>query len=108
AQVRLQVQSSEAPAVLHHRLAAAHQAVLEAVAVLSRGARLSLAGAVGIGSEQASVVLIQPRADDVWLGLEGRQHFTRIVRIVEGERGGAVGGDRLAEDLEIPQGELAK
>ena len=26
----------------------------------------------------------------------------------EGERGGAVGGDRLAEDLEIAQGELAE
>jgi hypothetical protein len=47
----------------------------------------------GIAREQASVLVIQRRDDDVRLGLQCGQHFLRIFTIAESERSGAVGGD---------------
>ena len=106
-EIRLEVESSHAPPVLHDGLHAAQEAKLEAVAVVARRGRCGrVRGGIRVGSHQASVVQVQPCCHDVRLRLQGRQHLARIARVVEGERRRAVRGDRLAENLEVAERQL--
>ena len=106
-EIRLEVESSHAPPVLHDGLHAAQEAKLEAVAVVARRGRSGrVRGGIRVGSHQASVVQVQPCCHDVRLRLQGRQHLARIARVVEGERRRAVRGDRLAENLEVAERQL--
>ncbi len=108
--VGLEIEGTQAPPILHHGLKADQLSGEEAVAVLLRmrgkPGTGSAAARFGIGRKQRALAIVQRAGDDVRLCFQRGQDPTRVIGIVESERGSAVVGDNGPEGRQIPHGRL--
>ena len=109
AEVRFHEQRAQLPRALRDRLKTDQRRASEGVARRARPGRKARCGqSLRIGRKHLALRIVQRRRDDVRVGLECRQHPGGVIGIVEGQRGRAVAGDRLAQYLQLLDAGLAE